>query len=114
MYNQLCQSIRELTLQVETLVNKNEIDHCHNVLVERQKLLELLMCKYKSFNNKNDNESYNEREDFKNTFIELIYWLQQQDLVNQTKVVKLKDLNKENSITQRKINKALHQYKNVN
>jgi len=117
MYSQLCQRIRELTLQFETLVNKNEIEQYHNVLVERQKLLESLMRKYQCFNddnNKSDNESYNEREYFKNTFVELIYWLQQQDLVNQDKVVKLKELNKKNSITQRKINKALQQYKNIN
>lgn len=104
MYSPLCQNIRELTLQAETLINKDEIEHCHNVLVERQCLLDKLMCQY---------QSSQDNQEFTLTFIELIRWIQQQDLVNQAKIAKLKEKNKENSVAQLKINKALHHYKNI-
>lgn len=104
MFSQLCEDIRQLTLQAAELVSKNEIEQCQSVLVKRQVLLDELIHQYQaSLNN----------EAFKLILVELIRWVQQQDAVNSAKVIKLKEDNKDSSVAQLKISKALHHYKNI-
>lgn len=102
---QLCQSIRSLTLQAAELVAQNEIEQCHKVLVKRQALLDQLMSQYQGLKVP-DNK-------LKQTFIDLITWIQEQDAINNAKVSSLKERNQEDSMAQVKINKALHHYKNI-
>lgn len=105
MYIQLSQQISTLTLQAAELVKEDKIQQCHELLVKRQALLEELMAQYQAL----------PEPDlvFKKTFVDLINWLQGQDAVNNSNVIKLRELSKQTSVKQNKINKALHHYKSI-
>lgn len=104
MFTLLCQRIRELTLQAAELVDNNQIQQCLAILVERQSLLEQLKHQFLSSG---------VNPDVSNSFTSLLHWLQQQDAINEAKVIKLRDQSKQTGIAQAKIKKALHQYKNL-
>jgi len=104
MFTQLCQRIRLLTLQAEELVNNKEIEQCLALLVERQSLLEQLKAQYLSVGHD---------PELSTTFTSLLRWIQQQDALNNAKVVQLRQESKQESVAQVKIKKALHHYKNV-
>lgn len=103
MLTQLCQNIRDLTTEAAELVANNQIELCLAILIKRQGLLdELAQCHQFSPDENRENNSM---------FIELIHWIQQEDAINSEKVVELRTQTKKSSITQVKINKALHHYK---
>jgi len=103
MLAQLCQNIRDLTVQAAELVADNQIELCLSILIKRQALLEELAQHQQSSPDNNQENS--------SLFIELIQWIQQEDAINSEKVIGLRAQNKTKSVTQVKINKALHHYK---
>jgi hypothetical protein len=103
MLAQLCQNIRDLTAQAAALVEDNQIELCLSILIQRQNLLDEL-AQYQQFSPDKNPENTS-------IFIELIKWVQQEDAINSKKVVCLRAQNKQKSVTQVKINKALHHYK---
>lgn len=105
MYIQLSQQIRDLTIQAAGFVNENKIEKCLEILIKRQTLLENLIQEYKSATEID--------QAFKQCVIELITWIQEQDLVNNNKVITLRELSKENTVKQRKTTKAIQHYKNI-
>lgn len=105
MYSTSLQDIRELTLQATKLVELNEIEQCNIVLLKRQHLLEQLNKYYLSLS---DN-----KEEFKQHFIELIYWIQQQDQPSCAQAIQKKQQNIKKSMLQVQTKKALKQYKNT-
>lgn len=104
MFTQLCQRIRALTLQAEEFIDNRDIEQCLKLLVERQNLLDQLKEKFLSARHD---------PDISMAFTSLLEWVQQQDVINNAKVVQLRKKSKQESITQVKIKKALHHYKNV-
>lgn len=104
MFTQLSQRIRKLTLQAETSVERKEIELCLALLVERQNLLEQFKAQFLA--KKHDPE-------LSKAFTSLLQWIQQQDVINNAKVVKYREASKQKSVTQAKTKKALHHYKNV-
>ncbi|MEY8214836.1 MAG: hypothetical protein RPR97_10205 [Colwellia sp.] len=105
IFNQLCQRIRDLTLDSADLVQDANIEQCHHLLVTRQTLLDELKIKY--ITSPENNQMYTP------VFVELLQWIQVQDAVNYTKVIKLRNENTQATVKQVKVNKAIHQYKNV-
>jgi hypothetical protein len=105
IFNQLCQRIRALTLESVDFIQDDKIEQCHQLLVTRQTLLDELKIKYVTSPEKN--------QIYTPVFVELLNWIQVQDAVNYTNVIKLRKENKQASVMQVKVNKAIHQYKNV-
>lgn len=104
MLTQLCQRIRALTLQAEELVGNKQIEQCLALLVERQNLL--IQLKHQFLSSESD-------PNLSATFTALLRWVQQQDAINIAKVMALRDQSLQDSVTQIKIKKALHHYKNI-
>lgn len=104
MFIQLSERIRQLTLQASELIDNNEIEQGLALLIERQTLLEQLKVKFLS--------TVNDPEISK-VFTALLHWVQQQDEVSNAKVIQLREQSKQKTVTQVKIKKALHQYKNI-
>ena len=105
IFNQLCQRIRDITLEVDAFIQDDNIEQCYHLLVTRQTLLDELKEKC--------NSTPEKHLDYAPVFIELIQWIKLQDAVNQAQVIKLKKQNKQASVKQAKVNKAIHQYKNI-
>lgn len=99
------QQIKALTLQAVVLIDDDNIQQCHAVLDKRQTLLEELMAQYQILSVPDSV--------FKQKFIELIAWIKEHDSVNSARVMKLRELSKQSSVKQNKINKALHHYKSI-
>lgn len=104
MFEQLSQRIRALTIQADTFVENKEIEQCLSLLIERQSLLEQLKSEFIS--SKSDQR-------ISSAFTSLLLWIQQQDQISSAKVVEYRKQSKQASVTQVKIKKALHHYKNV-
>lgn len=104
MFIQLCQRIRASTLQAEALVDNKKIEQCLALLVERQSLLEQLKEQFLSADHDPELSA---------TFTALLHWIQDQDTVNNAKVVQFREQSKQESVAQVKVKKALHHYKNV-
>ena len=104
MFNQLCQRIRDLTLQAAEFVGNKEIEQSLALLVERQRLLEQLKVQFLSTG---------DDPDISTNFTSLLLWIQQQDAISSAQVVQFREQSKQETVTQVKIKKALHHYKNV-
>lgn len=105
IFNQLCQRIREHTLETYALIQDDNIEQCYDLLVARQRLLDKLKEEYDA--------SPESHLSYSPVFIELIKWIKQQDEVNKARVINLKQQNKQAAIKQAKVNKAIYQYNNV-
>ena len=103
-FKELSQQIRDLTLQIKSLVDRQEIKHCLDVLIERQNLLEQLQEIF---------ISTEKTPEYSTEFTSLLRWIQQEDAVNSAKTLQLREQSKEASVNQAKTKKALNYYKGV-
>tara|TARA_B110000881_G_scaffold61452_1_gene52942 strand:+ start:2538 stop:2858 length:321 start_codon:yes stop_codon:yes gene_type:complete len=105
MFIPLCENIRTLTVQAAELVADNQIELCLSILIKRQALLDELALQYQSSPDKNTADTH--------MFIELIRWIQQEDSINNAKIITLRSQSHENSMNQAKVSRALNHYKNI-
>lgn len=103
-FTELCKKIKELTLVNVSLI-QNDIEACHQALISRQLLLDQLKGIYLT--------SPEKHQEYFPVFFELLNWIQEQDGIDLNTVVGLRAQNKNNSLKQVKVNKALQHYKKI-
>lgn len=104
MFNQLCQDIRDLTLQAAELQSNKEIEDGLALLVKRQTLLEQLQALFISA--EDNSKLYT-------PYTSLLLWVQKQDAINSAKIIEFREQSKHKSVHQAQIKKALNHYKNL-
>ena len=102
----LFENIKQLTLTAGELIKSNQIEQCYIILAERQKILEQLSEQVSSHHGISEPK-------IKDDFIELLYWIQQQDQPNIIELEAKKQKTIEEFVKQSQTNKAIQQYKNV-